>query len=109
MRRTSRRSPNTILIDERRLDGAQNKIVRALRDHVRTVLFFTPWLSIPLALLGIALVVLTPVAVLVPWGWLAIVVAICGAGGLALWLRPRYQLSILDSSPLGVFYWLQRR
>ena len=83
--------------------------MRTLRDHARMVLFFTPWLSIPLALLGLALVVLTPVAVLVPWGWLTILVAIGGAGALALWLRPRYRLSILDSSPLGVFYWLQRR
>ena len=83
--------------------------MRTLRDQTRMVLFFTPWLSIPLALLGLALVVLTPVAVLVPWGWLTILVAIGGAGALALWLRPRYRLSILDSSPLGVFYWLQRR
>ena len=83
--------------------------MRTLRDQARMVLFFTPWLSIPLALLGLALVVLTPVAVLVPWGWLTILVAIGGAGALALWLRPRYRLSILDSSPLGVFYWLHRR
>jgi len=83
--------------------------MRTLRDQTRMVLFFTPWLSIPLALLGLALVVLTPVAVLVPWGWLTILVAIGAAGALALWLRPRYRLSILDSSPLGVFYWLQRR
>jgi len=83
--------------------------MRTLRDQTRMVLFFTPWLSIPLALLGLALAVLTPVAVLVPWGWLTILVAIGGAGALALWLRPRYRLSILDSSPLGVFYWLQRR
>ena len=83
--------------------------MRTLRDQTRMVLFFTPWLSIPLALLGLALVVLTPVAVLVPWGWLSILIAIGGAGALALWLRPRYRLSILDSSPLGVFYWLQRR
>ena len=83
--------------------------MRTLRDQARMVLFFTPWLSIPLALLGLALVVLTPVAVLVPWGWLTILVAIGAAGALALWLRPRYRLSILDSSPLGVFYWLQRR
>ena len=83
--------------------------MRTLRDQARMVLFFTPWLSIPLALLGLALVVLTPVAVLVPWGWLSILIAIGGAGALAWWLRPRYRLSILDSSPLGVFYWLQRR
>ena len=83
--------------------------MRTLRDQTRMVLFFTPWLSIPLALLGLALVVLTPVAVLVPWGWLTSLVAIGAAGALALWLRPRYRLSILDSSPLGVFYWLQRR
>ena len=83
--------------------------MRTLRDQTRMVLFFTPWLSIPLTLLGLALVVLTPIAVLVPWGWLTILVAIGGAGALALWLRPRYRLSILDSSPLGVFYWLQRR
>ena len=36
-------------------------------------------------------------------------VAIVAAILLALYLRPRYRLAILDSSPLGVFYWLQRR
>ena len=83
--------------------------MREHRDLLRTIFFFAPWLSIPLALLGLALAVLTPVVVLVPFGWLAVPVAIAGAAALAGWLRPRYRLSILDSSPLGVFYWLQRR
>jgi hypothetical protein len=81
----------------------------ALRDQLRRILFFTPWVSIPLAFLGVVLTVTTPVVVLVPYGWVLVPVALVAAVALALMLRPRYRLSILDSSPLGVFYWLQRR
>jgi hypothetical protein len=83
--------------------------VRSLRDTLRGLLFFTPWVSIPLALLGAVLVVLTPVLVLVPYGWVLAPLALLGAVVLALLLRPRYRVTILDSSPLGVFTWLQRR
>ena len=80
-----------------------------MRDQFRTILFFTPWVTIPLAFLGVALTLATPVVALVPFGWVVVPVLLLGAAGLALLLRPRYRLSILDSSPLGVFYWLQRR
>jgi len=80
-----------------------------MRDRVRMLLFFTPWVSVPLALLGICLVLATPLVVLVPYGWLAIPALVAGAVALALALRSRYRLSILDSSPLGVVMWLQRR
>jgi hypothetical protein len=80
-----------------------------VRDQFRTILFFTPWVTIPLAFLGVALTLATPVVALVPFGWVVVPVLLLGAAGLALLLRPRYRLSILDSSPLGVFYWLQRR
>ena len=83
--------------------------MRALRDHIRTVVFFTPWVSIPLAFLGVALVVTYPLLLLTSLAWICAPVAVLAAVGLALWLRPRYRLAILDSSPLGVFYWLQRR
>jgi hypothetical protein len=83
--------------------------MRGLRNTVRAILFFTPWLSIPLALLGGALLVLSPVVVLVPFGWIAVPLAGVAAAALALRLRPRYRVTILDSSPLGVFSWLQRR
>ena len=66
-------------------------------------------MTIPLALLGVVLTVIAPVVVLVPYGWVLVPVALLAAVGFALMLRPRYRLSILDSSPLGVFYWLQRR
>jgi hypothetical protein len=81
----------------------------ALRDQLRRIVFFTPWVTIPLAFLGVVLTVITPVVVLVPYGWVLVPVALLAAVALALMLRPRYRLSILDSSPLGVFYWLQRR
>jgi hypothetical protein len=80
-----------------------------VRDQVRRILFFTPWVTIPLALLGVVLIVATPIAVLVPYGWVLVPLAVLAAVALALLLRPRYRLTILDSSPLGVFYWLQRR
>ena len=83
--------------------------MRALRDRIRTVVFFTPWVSIPLAFLGVALAVTYPLLLLTSLAWICAPVAVVAAVGLALWLRPRYRLSILDSSPLGVFYWLQRR
>ena len=80
-----------------------------LRDRIRFLLLFTPWVSIPLALLGVFLAVLYP---LMQWtwvGWIIYGVAIAGTIGVALRLRSRYRLSILDSSSLGVITWLQRR
>jgi hypothetical protein len=81
----------------------------ALRDQLRRIIFFTPWVTIPLGLLGVVLPLATPIVVLVPYGWVLVPVALLAAVALAFMLRPRYRLSILDSSPLGVFYWLQRR
>ena len=81
----------------------------ALRDQLRRILFFTPWVTIPLGFLGVVLALATPLVVLVAYGWVLVPVAVLAAAALALMLRPRYRLSILDSSPLGVFYWLQRR
>jgi hypothetical protein len=83
--------------------------VRGLKDQVRMVVFFTPWVSIPLAFLGVVLVLTYPLLLLTSLAWICVPVAIVAAVALALWLRPRYRLAILDSSPLGVFYWLQRR
>ena len=80
-----------------------------MRDRVRKLLFFTPWVSVPLALLGICLLLATPLVVLVPYGWLVVPALVAAAVVLALMLRSRYRLSILDSSPLGVVMWLQRR
>jgi hypothetical protein len=79
------------------------------RDRARRLLFFTPHVSVPLALLGAFLVLASPVIVLVPFGWIAVPVGILGALALGLALRTRYRLAILDSSPLGVLTWLQRR
>lgn len=79
------------------------------RDRLRILLFFTPWVSVPLAFLGVALAVCFPLTLVTPVGWaiygLAVVAAIC----LGAWLRPRYRLSILDSSQVGVLGWLRRR
>lgn len=79
------------------------------RDRLRVLLFFTPWVSVPLAFLGVALAVCFPLTLVTPLGWavygLAVVAALC----LGAWLRPRYRLSILESSQLGVLGWLRRR
>jgi hypothetical protein len=80
-----------------------------VRDRFRLLLFFTPWVSAPLALLGILFVVLYPVMQRTWFGWVIYGVGIAVAVAFALRLRPRYRMSILDSSPLGVFSWLQRR
>jgi hypothetical protein len=80
-----------------------------LRDRLRILLFFTPWVSAPLALLGILLGILYP---LMQWtwvGWVIYGVTISAAAAFALRLRARYRMSILDSSPLGILTWLQRR
>ena len=78
-------------------------------DKVRMVALFTPWISIPLMFVGIALVVTWPLVLFTSYGWVCVPVVVVIAVLMALWLRPRYRVSILDSSPLGVFYWLQRR
>ena len=80
-----------------------------MRDRIRILLLFTPWVSIPLALLGVFLAVLYP---LMQWtwiGWVIYGVGLAAAIGIALRVRTRYRLSILDSSSLGVLTWLQRR
>jgi len=80
-----------------------------LRERIRFLLLFTPWVSIPLALLGVFLAVLYP---LMQWtwiGWIIYGVGITGTVALAVKLRSRYRLSILDSTSLGVVTWLQRR
>ena len=59
--------------------------------------------------LGVFLAVLYP---LMQWtwiGWIIYGVGIAATIGVALRLRSRYRLSILDSSSLGVVTWLQRR
>jgi uncharacterized membrane protein len=83
--------------------------VRGVKDQIRMVVFFTPWVSIPLAFLGVVLLLTYPLLLLTSLAWICLPVAVVAAVALALWLRPRYRLAILDSSPLGVFYWLQRR
>jgi hypothetical protein len=83
--------------------------MRPVLDKVRMIVLFTPWVSIPLMFLGVVLVLTWPVVLLTSYGWICVPVALVAAVLLALWLRPRYRVAILDSSPLGVFYWLQRR
>jgi len=78
-------------------------------DKVRMIALFTPWVSIPLMFVGVVLVVTWPLVLLTSYGWICVPAALLVAVLMALWLRPRYRVSILDSSPLGVFYWLQRR
>jgi hypothetical protein len=73
------------------------------------LLFFTPHVSIPLALLGVLLALATPVIAIVPYGWLASVAGVVGALALAVRMRSRYRLFVLDSSPLGIVTWLRRR
>lgn len=80
-----------------------------LRDRLRVLLFFTPWVSAPLALLGLFFAVLYPLMQWTWFGWVIYGVGIAAAVALALRLRPRYRMSILDSSPLGIVSWLQRR
>jgi hypothetical protein len=81
----------------------------SLRNRARLILLLTPWVSIPLALLGVALALTYPLMLVTRLGWICDPVGVVLAAGLAVRLRSRYKLSILDSSPLGVFYWLQRR
>jgi hypothetical protein len=79
------------------------------RDRIRILVFFTPALTIPLAALAVVLVLATPLIVLVPYGWVAVPVAVAGAVAVVFAMRSRYRMSIIDSSPLGVVTWLQRR
>ena len=91
----------------RRYKGGE--LGRGIRDWIRRLVFFTPWVSIPLMALGVVLVLIYPLTLLSSEGWIGYPIAVVLAAGLGAWLRPRYRLAILDSSPLGVFYWLQKR
>jgi len=79
-----------------------------LRDRLRVLLLFTPAVSVPLAVLGVYLALVTPLMVLVAYGWIAAPVGIALAVVLHLRLRSRLRVSILDSSPMGVITWLRR-
>ena len=81
----------------------------SLRDRLRLIAFLSPWVTIPLALLGVALTLVYPLVLLTSLAWILYPILVGLAVVFALWLRSRYKLAILDSSPLGVFYWLQRR
>jgi hypothetical protein len=80
-----------------------------MRTRIRFLLLFTPWVSVPLALLGVYLGVLGPLMLWTRFGWVVYCVGIAAAIGLAGLLRSRYRLSIVDSTSLGVMTWLQRR
>jgi O-antigen ligase len=83
--------------------------VRRLKSHLRELAFFTPWVSIPLSLLGVVLALTFPLVLVTRSAWILAPVGVVLAAVLALVLRRRYRVAILDSSPLGVFYWLQQR
>ena len=85
------------------------QVHESARDRLRKLLFFTPWVSIPLALLGVAFALSWPLLLFVSFGWVCYPFALVAAAALGFWLRPRYRLAILDSSHLGVVYWLQKR
>ncbi len=80
-----------------------------MRDRIRLVLLFTPWVTVPLALLGVFFGVLYPLMQWTWFGWVVYGAGLAGAVALAFVLRARYRLSILDSTSLGVVTWLQRR
>jgi hypothetical protein len=83
--------------------------VRRLKSHLRELAFFTPWVSIPLSLLALVLLVTFPLVLVTSSAWIVAPIGLVAAAVLALFLRRRYRVAILDSSPLGVFYWLQQR
>jgi hypothetical protein len=80
-----------------------------MRQRVRFLLLFTPWVSVPLALLGVYLAVTAPLLAFTWIGWVVYGCGVAGAIALGLVLRGRYRLWILDSTSLGVTTWLQRR
>ncbi len=83
--------------------------MRRLKSHLRELAFFTPWVSIPLSLLGVVLLVTFPLVLVTKSAWILAPIGLVAAAVLAFFLRRRYRVAILDSSPLGVFYWLQQR
>ena len=84
-------------------------MARRVVDRLRVLVLLTPWVSVPLALLGIGLALTWPLVFVTSLGWICAPVEVVAAAGLALWMRPRYQVAVLDSSPLGIFTWLQAR
>jgi hypothetical protein len=83
--------------------------VSRVKSHLRELAFFTPWVSIPLSLLGLVLLVTFPLLLVTKSAWILAPIGLVLAAALAVFLRRRYRVAILDSSPLGVFYWLQQR
>jgi hypothetical protein len=73
------------------------------------LVLFNPAASVAFAVLAVLLVLATPLIVLVPYGWVAVPVGVLLAVVVWRQVGSRYRLSILDSSPLGVVTWLQKR
>jgi hypothetical protein len=73
------------------------------------LLLFNPAASVAFAVLALFLVLATPLIVLVPYGWVAVPVGVLLAALIWRQVGSRYRLTILDSSPLGVVTWLQKR
>jgi hypothetical protein len=71
--------------------------------------FFTPWVSVPLGFFGVLVALSYLLLIVTTYAWVCVPLALAAAILLGIWMRPRYRLEILDSSPLGVFYWFQRR
>jgi hypothetical protein len=84
-------------------------LTEGVRDRARTLALLTPWVSVPLAVLGVTLGLSYPLLLVSDLGWICYPVAVALAVALALFIRSRYRVAVLDSSHLGVFYWLQRR
>ena len=80
-----------------------------MRSRVRMLLLFNPAVSVALGVLAVFLVLATPLIVLVPYGWVAVPVGVLLAVVVWRQVSSRYRLTILDSSPLGVVTWLQKR
>jgi hypothetical protein len=62
------------------------------------------WLAWPLVCLGGWYIFAFPLG----FGWLGYGLSVALAVAVAVWARPRYQVTVLERSERGVVYWVRR-
>ena len=62
------------------------------------------WVATPLIYLGVVYVVFFPLGL----SWYGYAGGIAFAAVIGAWMRPRYQLRVLERSDRGVVYWVRR-
>src|SRR5689334_21810276 len=79
--------------------------MRTLGRWAMRLRLIPPWLAWPLLYQGLIYVFAFPFGLLTWYGY-GITLAVAAAIGL--WVRPRYQITVLERSGRGTVYWVRR-